>query len=179
MGGVNVGEILHCHRPLASRLLARIQSFAVLHSLVWLGAAEPTAVAEDRSASRAATAPDDLHNEDPRSHFTTSTGERCPCAMRLRATAAIAATYPYSGCRITVSRSAASMYDRRRWLWRLLSCRMQDIFRLLCLDGTTSRSRHVLQHGQHSRDARWQADQPQPATATPLPASSRSADGSG
>ena len=40
------------------------------------------AVAEDdRSASRPATAPDDLHNEDPRSHLTTATGERCPCAM--------------------------------------------------------------------------------------------------
>ena len=90
---VNVGDDLHCHRPLASRLLARIQSFAVLHSLVCLGLWElpnPLAVAEDRSASRTATAPGDLHNEDPRSHFTTATGERCPCAMRLRATAAIA-----------------------------------------------------------------------------------------
>ena len=69
---MQVGEDLHCHRPLASRQLARIQSFAVLQSLVCVRATEDTAVAEaeDRSASETATAPDDLHNEDPRSHLT-------------------------------------------------------------------------------------------------------------
>jgi hypothetical protein len=136
---VNVGEDLHIVTGRWRRGCSRASNPSPF-CILWfcLGATEPTAVAEDRSASRTATAPGDLHNEDPRSHFTTATGERCPCAMRLRATAAIAATYPYTACRITVSRSAASMYDRRRWLWRLLSCRMQDIVRLLCLDGTAS-----------------------------------------
>ena len=88
---VNVGEDLHIVTGRWRRGCSRASNPSPF-CILWfcLGATEPTAVAEDRSASRTATAPGDLHNEDPRSHFTTATGERCPCAMRLRATAAIA-----------------------------------------------------------------------------------------
>jgi len=175
---VRVGEDLHYHRPLASRLLARIQSFAVLPSLVCVRATEDTAVAEDRSASKTATAPDDLHNEDPRSHLTTQRANAAPALCRLRATAAIA-VHAHT-CNLTQAAELQCLallhlcMIEERWLWRPAVLQNARHSSPLCLDDGVARNA-VL---QHSRDSSWQADQPHLALR-PLPASSRSADGSG
>lgn len=168
---MRVGEDLHYHRPLASRLLARIQSFAVLPSLVCVRATEDTAVAEDRSASETATAPDDLHNEDPRSHLTTQRANAAPALCTLRATAAL--PYPQAAELRCLALLHRCMIEER-WLWRPAVLQNARHSSPLCLDDGVARNA-VL---QHSRDSSWQADQPHLALR-PLPASSRSADGSG
>lgn len=79
-----------------------------------------------------------IYNEDPRSHLKTQRANAAPalrCMQRLpssRAAEMRCLALPQS-CMIEDS-----------WLWRMLSCRMQDI-RPLCIDNVASRTRALRQ----------------------------------
>lgn len=153
---VNVGELLHCHRAGAESARAqpilRPSSASGMREVptppLWRTTGAPAPAARQRRRV--------IYNEDPRSHLTTATGERCPCAMYVACNGCLAV--PQAAELRCLALLQRCMIEER-WLWRLLSCRMQDIgppmFRRCGCAGEAASRAH--------------ADQPHPLLRYPRP----------